>query len=72
MPKMPRAESEKSSDSCESRYDEMQKGSSSALINIALVVLHSCNIINENLAKPQPKRELTLDARETYSAISVS
>ncbi len=71
MPKTPQAESKKSSDFWESRYDEMLQGSSSALINIAPVVLHSCNIVNENLAKPQTKRESSVGAIEIYSAISV-
>ena len=72
MPKMQRAESEKSSDSWESRYDEIPQGSSPPLINIALPELHCCNVISDNLAKVQPKRELSLGAREIYIAISVS
>ena len=72
MPKTPQAESQKSSDSWESHFDELPQGSSPPLIDIALPILHCCDVINGNLAKPQPKRELSLDAREIYLAISDS
>ena len=72
MPKMQRAESEKSSGCWESRYDEMMQGSSPKLINIAPPALHRCNIINGNLAKPHTKREPSAGAKEIYLEISIS
>jgi hypothetical protein len=72
MPKMQRAESEKSSDSWESRYDEMTQGSSPKLNYIAPPALHRCNVIDDNLAKPHPRIEPSVGAREIYLEISIS
>jgi hypothetical protein len=72
MPKMQRAESEKSSGYWESHFDELPQGSYPPLINISLPVLHCCNVINGNLAKPQPKREPSVGKREIYLEISIS